>query len=291
VSDRDRLPGRAFDQAIPHSVPSETAGSGPGHTLDPAEATVLAVFAHPDDESLACGGTLACLSDLGAKVILLCLSRGERGFVSDPRLISQSRLGDVRTRELHAAAHILGAHMVHVLDYPDGRLRWMAGLELETEILNALRQHTPDAVITFDEDGLYWHPDHVAVHERTTHAVLSLGAEAPSLYYVTMAPGAMRRVTDDAISKCWVPPANGLWSIQPDAFGLANPTPTFSIDLSKWVPRKLAALQCHVSQMGVVNPFSLLGETEASTWLGVEYFRRATNCRPGPALLEQLTTR
>jgi LmbE family N-acetylglucosaminyl deacetylase len=102
---------------------------------------------------------------------------------------------------------------------------------------------------------------------------------------------ALCAATDDAISKSWVPPANSLWSIQPDAFGLANPTPTFGIDLSKWVPRKLAALQCHLSQMGVVNPFSLLGENEASTWLGVEYFRRATNCRLGPALLEQLTTR
>jgi hypothetical protein len=96
---------------------------------------------------------------------------------SFPR-VDWATCGPVR---LHAAAHILGAHTVHVLDYPDGRLRWMARLELETEILNALRQHTPDAVITFDEDGLYWHPDHVAVHERTTHAVLSLGAEAPSL--------------------------------------------------------------------------------------------------------------
>ena len=69
-----------------------------------------------------------------------------------------------------------------LLDYPDGDLRWSHVTGFNAEILLFLRRRRPAAVITFDEDGLYWHPDHIGVHERVLTAVRSLGAEAPPLY-------------------------------------------------------------------------------------------------------------
>src|SRR5512137_1049928 len=86
--------------------------------------TILVVFAHPDDESLACGGTIARLADAGARVVLLCASRGEKGSVSDPALVAQDDLGNVRVHELHAAAKVLGIAEVLIFEHPDGDLRW-----------------------------------------------------------------------------------------------------------------------------------------------------------------------
>ena len=80
----------------------------PDATAALAGRTVLAIFAHPDDESLACGGTLARLADDGARVVLLCASRGERGQSADPSVARGPDLGRARQRELEAAAQVLG---------------------------------------------------------------------------------------------------------------------------------------------------------------------------------------
>lgn len=256
-----------------------------------AGRTVLAVFAHPDDESFACGGTLARLSDAGARVVLLCASRGEAGSISDSSLVPDGNLGDVRTRELHAAAAILGIAEVIVMDHPDGDLRWDDVPELHAEIVTAVRRCRPDAVITFDEDGFYWHLDHIGVHERTYTALRSLGAEAPPLYYVTMIKGIMREVVEAAHAKGGAPPDSSFWGITPDAFGDAAKPPTFTVDVSEWVPRKLAALHCHKTQMGPNNPMAWLNEEEARRWLGVEFFRREVIEGTNTAMLEQLGNR
>src|SRR5688500_17511024 len=105
--------------------------------------TILAVFAHPDDESLSCGGTLARLADAGARIVLLCASRGERGSISDPALVPDGDLASVRTRELHDAAAILGIADVIVLDHRDGNLRWQDVPELHAEIVAMVEKHQP----------------------------------------------------------------------------------------------------------------------------------------------------
>ena len=166
-----------------------------------AGRTVLGIFAHPDDESLACGGTLARLADAGCRVVIVCASHGEAGSISDPALVPDGDLGRVRVRELRDAAAVLGVAEVIVLDHPDGDLRWDHVPELHAEIVALIQRYRPDAVITFAEDGLYWHLDHIGVHERTYTAVLSLGADAPPLYYVTMQHGVMREVVEAAHAK------------------------------------------------------------------------------------------
>src|SRR5262245_26136915 len=105
--------------------------------------TVLAVFAHPDDESLACGGTLARLSDGGVRVVLLCGSRGERGSARGP--VRDEELGRSRGSELSEAAATLGVSDLIVLDHPDGDLRWAHVAAFHADIVMSIRLFQPSA--------------------------------------------------------------------------------------------------------------------------------------------------
>jgi len=250
--------------------------------------TVLAVFAHPDDESLTCGGTLARLADGGANVVLLCASRGERGSISDPDLVPHGDLAGVRSRELAAAAAALRITEVVIMDHPDGDLRWDDVPELHCEIVALVERHQPAAVITFAEDGLYWHLDHIGVHERTFTALKSFGEAAPPLYYVTMPQGVMRALAEAARARGVTPRDSSFWGIEADAFGDAAKPPTFTIDVRPWIGRKLAALRCHRTQLGADNPLTWVDEDEAREWLGTEYFRRAPIAGRDESPLEEL---
>jgi LmbE family N-acetylglucosaminyl deacetylase len=207
--------------------------------------------------------------------------------VSDPDLVPDGDLGRVRTGELHAAARVLGLSDVLVFEHPDGDLRWADVPEFHTEIVSAIREYRADAVITFAEDGLYWHVDHVGVHERTCTAVASLGSEAPSLYYVTMPRGVMRAVAEAATARGGTSTNTGFWGIGPDAFGSGTRRPSFVVNVGDWVPRKLAALLCHRTQMGPNNPFTWIDDADARRLLAIEQFRRARPHR-GESLLEPL---
>ncbi len=247
--------------------------------------TVLVILAHPDDESLACGGTLARLADDGVRVVLLSATHGERGGPTGP--VRDHALGHTRIEELRDAARELGVSDVILLDQPDGELRWERVPELHAEIVAAVRRFRPSAVITFGADGLYWHPDHIGVFERTMTAMRTFGPAAPPVYHVTMPPRSMRAVVDAARGRGWTPPAKGLWSLVPDSFGLHAHPPTVIVDVKPWVPRKLSALRCHGSQMGHNHPFERLDPAEALEWLGTEHFHRSGG-GVAPGLLERL---
>jgi LmbE family N-acetylglucosaminyl deacetylase len=251
---------------------------------------VLAVFAHPDDESLACGGTLARLSDAGARIVVLCASHGERGSISDPSLVPDGDLGRVRAQELREAARVLGVAEVVLLDHPDGCLRWAHVPQFHADIVAVTKRCRPDAVVTFAEDGLYWHADHIGVHERTYTALRSLGAEAPPLYYVTMPQGAIHQIVEAAHARGGASAGSTCWGIAAEAFGLATKPPTFVIDVGNWATRKLAALRCHRTQLGPDSPFAWIDDAEARSWLGVEAFRRELLESSGDSMLEQLAS-
>jgi LmbE family N-acetylglucosaminyl deacetylase len=272
------------------SVPIErNAGGGADASL--AGRTILAVFAHPDDESLACGGTLARAADAGAHVIVFCASRGERGSISDAALVPDGDLGSARARELREAAAVLGVAEVMICSHPDGELRWTEASELQRDIAAAIGRWRPDAVVTFDKDGLYWHGDHIGVHERTVAAIRSIGAAAPPLYYVTIPQGAMRELVAAAGTKAGAPASATLWGIAADAFGYEAEAPTFVVDVRNWVGRKLAALKCHRTQIGPQHPLAWIDEPDARRWLGIEQFRRAPEDTTGHDVLEPLGAR
>lgn len=250
--------------------------------------TVLAIFAHPDDESLACGGTLARLADEGARVVVMIASHGERGAQTGPA--RDDALGRARAIEMRAAANALGISDLIIWDHPDGDLRWSHVSEFHADLVLFMRRHAPAAVITFGEDGLYWHLDHVGVYERATTAVRSLGADAPPLYYVTMKRGVMPEIVATARARGWTPSPKGFWSLVPEAFGIAAEEPTIVIDVANWTPRKLAAIECHRSQMGDGHPFAQIDASDARRLLGVEYFHRADIPTTAAPFLEQLCT-
>ena len=245
--------------------------------------SLLGVFAHPDDESLACGGLLAWCAELGARVSILCATRGELGRGSG------GNLSFVRTNELEAAARVLGVSDVLVLDYEDGMLPWAEPARLEADIRDATVRFRSDVVITFGEDGLYWHPDHIAMHERTTAAVAALGDTAPALYYMTMAPGRMRAVIDTVAAR--IPARRAAYSIlgvsNADAFGTAVAPPTLTIDVRPYAARKLAALRCHRTQLAG-DALDLLSDEEACCLLDIEYFRRADVGSTDVAFIDRL---
>ena len=249
--------------------------------------TVLVVFAHPDDEAIACGGTLARAADEGARVVLLCATRGGYGSVSDAALVAGAAIERVRARELDAAAEILGIAEVILLAHGDGYLRWNAP-GFDADLATVLARIRPDAVITFDADGLYWHGDHIGIHERTTTAVATLGAGAPPLYYVTLPRGAMRGVVEAARARGGELADATFWGIDPDAFGAEAEPASFTVDVGVWAERKLGAIQAHATQVGVRSPFAWIDAGDARRWLGVELFRRAPIQSDRPDVLERL---
>ena len=263
----------------------------------PDGRALLAVFAHPDDESIAAGGLLAWCAALGVRVTTLSLTHGEQGRSAEPGASSGTfALGDLRAQELRAAARELGIEDVRVLNHADGMLPWLDAARLERDIERAIRDTGAEVVVTFDEDGLYWHPDHVAVHEHTTAAVAALGSDAPALYYVSMPPGAMRTVVDEAADRFGGdtgqgrPPRSILGVEDAGAFGAFAAAPTLVLDTGDFARRKLRALACHRTQRHDCA-LGLIPEEEAARLLGVEHYRRADVGAQGPSFLDRLPSR
>jgi N-acetyl-1-D-myo-inositol-2-amino-2-deoxy-alpha-D-glucopyranoside deacetylase len=252
-------------------------------------SVLLGVFAHPDDESLACGGLLARCAALGAAVTLLCLTRGEGGPGLGAGTGSDAdrrhQLAARRTQELDAAIRVLGVSDLVLLDHEDGMLPWLEAETIDADIHAALDRLRPDVVITFGPDGLYWHPDHIAVHERTTAVVAAAGAAAPALYYVTMPPGQMRAIVEYAGIGAAVVPGLG----NPDAFGAFAEPLTLVVEAGVHAVAKLAALKCHHSQFGASSIAAING-ADAARLLGTEHYRRAAVGRTGVTFLDQLAS-
>lgn len=141
--------------------------------------SLLAVFAHPDDESCGPGGTLARCAAEGMDVQLLCATRGELGGAPVPDKQRDGLLAELRTAALRAACKALGVTDCTVLDYPDGSLRHCDQHALEEEIVRVIRRVRPRVIITSDaeEEG-----DHGIIARVTTLAWMSAGARlAPHL--------------------------------------------------------------------------------------------------------------
>ncbi len=134
---------------------------------------LLVVFAHPDDESMGMGGTLAKYSAQGVEAHYVCASRGERGwFGPEEQNPGLSALGQLRTKELENAVHTLGLNGLYFLEYIDGDVDQADHNEIIGKIVTHIRRIRPQVVVTFPPDGNYGHPDHIAIGQFTTAAIV-----------------------------------------------------------------------------------------------------------------------
>ena len=215
--------------------------------------SLLAVFAHPDDE-VFCGGTLAHYADLGVDVALVCATTGDAGKVTDPELSisGPEELAALRTEELRCSAELLGIKNVIMFGYGDsgraertrtGDTKALMNVsldEVEEKIREVIKEVRPQVIMTFDPHGAYGHADHLAVHRATSAAFFSTGhlENSPRRLFFGVNPIQTARAIGEA---------RGL---DPLLYGVSDDTVTVRLDVKAQREKKQAALAAHRSQMG-----------------------------------------
>ena len=238
-------------------------------------ARLLFVFAHPDDESMGTGGTIARHVRAGVEVHLVCLTRGGAGWGGRPPGRRPEELPQIRTEELHRAATVLGLTSTELWDYPDGGVPSCNQDEITQRIREQVRLLRPDVVVGWGSDGGYFHPDHIACGACTDEALA--GAGVP-LYHFVLNPeiaADYRRLVslsghDPAELKLCV------WE---------RTSATFQCN-SDEIDVKRRAIASHVSQMDVGWDRWIAGEIELPG-LETESYMRARDTNPGDLILER----
>lgn len=242
--------------------------------------TVVAVVAHPDDESLIAGGTLALAAAVGAHTGIVSLTRGEHGPSADSSVGEGESLGAARERELQAAGRTLGAEWTACMRHPDGELCWGDHHAIAQELVTLLAERCPTAVLTFGEDGLYCHPDHIAARGIAGIAIdLLEGEGAPVCLYEAAWPPDLVAGLVAAARERALP--TDLWGIEPEAFGSAAHDPVVVVDVRPALQLKLAALRAHRTQLAPDHLLSALPDDLAERFLGHERWRVVRPLRDG----------
>ena len=286
----------------------ETPRDNRGHR--PAAMRLLACFAHPDDEAFPVGGVLAQHAGRGVEVRLVTTTLGEEGEIRQEGAATRETLGEIRRVELSCAVRALGLESHEVLAYRDsGMAGWESNNHPEA-FINAdarvvverlvleMRRFRPQVVLTFGPDGLYGHPDHIAICNHTTEAFGLAGD--PSAF-----PG---QLTDGITTHH---PERLFYSVRPQGFrrewaeslrgaGIDFPLPTpeqetqgvpreelhLELDVSDRLENKMACILCHRTQVAPDWPYHRVPRTVACRILGREFYVRA---HPPLATGEQVT--
>jgi len=151
---------------------------------------ILTIFAHPDDETMLTGGTLALLARAGADIHYICATRGEGGELGEPPVCTRGEIGAYREQELARAIQALGGSSLSFLEHTDPLVGQNEELfsytddfdGLVTQITKTIQVHNPTAIITHGTNGEYGHPGHIQTHQAVRAAVEDLGNTAPLLY-------------------------------------------------------------------------------------------------------------
>lgn len=244
---------------------------------------LMCILAHPDDESLGLGGTLAHYAEEGVATYLVTATRGERGWFGDAAAYpGPEALGRLREAELYAAAATLGIREVAFLDYIDGELDRAEPPEAIGKLVAQLRRVRPQVVVTFDPHGYYGHPDHVAISQLAAAALLAAadsGYAAPGephraakLYY--LAPTAAAIAAYQAAFGDLVMRVGG---VERRAVAWADWAITTRIDTAAYWRQVWSAVACHRSQLpGYEALRGLPDEHHRALW-GAQTFYRAVS--------------
>lgn len=233
--------------------------------------TLLAIFAHPDDETFRCGGTLALLSARGVRVYLMTATRGEAGSAGDPPLCGPEELAEWRERELRCACRALGLEPPRFLDYRDGHLAEADPEQVIERIVRAVRELRPQVMLTYGPDGISGHPDHVAIGRLATEAFYR-AAEAsvfPHHSAQGLAPHAVAKLYQLAVPRS-LAERLGLGQVR----SVPDEEITLAVDVAPAWKAKMEAIRCHATQLGV-TPILKAPVERQRLFLGTETFRLA----------------
>ena len=267
----------------------------PVRERNPARS-LMVVVAHPGDEAFGFGGAIARAAAEGAYVVVVCVTRG----VFDPRLARKSpapggknrdpqtdavvwrNVDTVREDELRRSVAVLGVRVVRVLDYAEGQLPGVDFDELVSRIVEPIRMHRPEVILSFGADGVTGDADH-AVVSRAVSAAFDLAGE-PLAYEDD--------IEEDQVA--WraaklyelVVPASRLAASPVGAvggYGSPDGSETLTLQLGDLAALKLAALGRHVSQTGSEGPFRDWSAAERDMFLASESYRLVKSNLPVPA--------
>ncbi|MEZ5319168.1 MAG: PIG-L deacetylase family protein [Vicinamibacterales bacterium] len=249
---------------------------------------LLAVLAHPDDESLGCGGTLAKYAAEGVETALVTATRGQAGRYrgirqDDPAHPGRAALAARREIELRAAAAALGVREVVLLDYEDQALDQADPPAAVAAIAREVRRLRPHVVITFAPDGAYGHPDHIAISQFTTAAIVAAAGPAArdedpggaphrvsKLYYIAW-PGPVWTAFQEAF--------RALISTVDGVDRQATPWPDWAIttvvDTRAHWETVWRAVSCHESQVTAYERLGHLSPASHEALWGWQSFYRA----------------
>ena len=259
------------------------------------EGGLLAIFAHPDDETFGIGGTMARCAARGIPVTMLCATRGEVGEITPGSEATPDTLGRFREQELRDAMGILGVSDVRFLGFRDSGMQGSPENEDQRALVRAhpdavthmlvraIRELRPDVVATWDESGGYGHPDHVAIHHHTTAAFNAAGD--PTRFRTAGAPWQPRRLFYNAI------PVQEFVRVMDEMRGRGIDVPSIAegddimklprlepncvIDVADVVEMKERAMLAHRTQISDMDPFMQMPEDLRRRFFGREYFYQA----------------
>lgn len=263
------------------------------------DKTLLAVLAHPDDETFGMGGTLALYARRGVSVHLVCATRGEVGDVEPQYLEGFGSIGELRENELRCAAENLGLEGVYFLDYRDSGMPGSADNhhpqalaaapidDVAAKVTAYIRKLRPQVVLTFDPIGGYRHPDHIAIHEATVRAFYA--AAEPDAYpdaYPPFQPAKLYYHTFPHKWLSWAVRLMPLLGQDPRRFGQNEDIDLYSligqdfpvhaqIDYREVTEAKEAATACHASQGGGLSPSNFLVRWAFRLAAGKDLYTRA----------------
>jgi LmbE family N-acetylglucosaminyl deacetylase len=248
-------------------------------------ATLVAFHAHPDDETLTQGGSIAKAVDEGHRVVIVYATRGEKGESPDGLLAPGETLVERRVAEAERSAAALGTSRLVWLGYLDSGMQgtpdnddpasfWQADIEAAAERLAAVvREEDADILTIYDEHGNYGHPDHVQVHRVGLRAAELSGV--PQVLEVTMNRDHVRRLVQAAMAMGIEP--EGDWPDFDDpglVFGMPESVITTTVDVTPWLDRKRKAMEAHATQIGDMGFFFAMDDDAFAQALGTEFYIR-----------------
>lgn len=281
--------------------------------MNPSESKrLLAVLAHPDDESFGIGGTLAFYAHQGVRVDLFCATRGEAGDVDESFRQGGLTVAQVREKELHCAAETLGICQVILPGYRDSG---MAGSvahqhpqalirqpteQVALQVADWIRKLQPQVVITFDPSGGYMHPDHIAIHRATLRAVALAAGSFPDLagrpfqvqklYYHVMPKGLLKLAVWFEKRRGGDPRKIGKnHDIDLEAVAAVDYPVHAEIRYGRYLKYVEKACACHASQGGGRMTGGFVTHT-LRRWLAVDRFMRVYPLAEGNVLERDLFT-